>query len=326
MAEFITTTLIDSYAGGPHITETQIGLANQATFGPDDYVLGGGRESEAQVLTNNSIRIFDAVYCIQGRRDVIPASGYTDVTIANGTQGMNRNDIIVRRYKKDESSEIESTEYAVIKGTPNAGEALDPEVTIGDIRTGATLHEMKLYRVKIEGLNITAVEPLFNILKNMAVLQQEIAQLNDKINNRKNNVLIGKWGKSWNLSTTPKNIGSSKPIVDDACYKTTTGANATVTIKQSGLYCVTMYAQGSANQGASACIQAQVIANRTIVDDNYVLFGAQYSYNGFPTNLNMSRIIYLENGTVLSPQIRKSDASGAAATTGSSYMEMVKLA
>lgn len=184
MAEFITTTLMDSYAGGPHITETQIGLANQATFGPDDYVLGGGRESEAQVLTNNSIRIFDAVYCIQGRRDVIPASGYTDVTIANGTQGMNRNDIIVRRYRKDESSEIESTEYAVIKGTPNAGEALDPEVTIGDIRTGATLHEMKLYRVKIEGLNITAVEPLFNILKNMAVLQQEIAKTNKDLSNQ----------------------------------------------------------------------------------------------------------------------------------------------
>ena len=186
MAKFITTTLMDSYAGGPHITETQIGLANQATFGPDDYVLGGGRESEAQVLTNNSIRIFDAVYCIQGRRDVIPASGYTDVTIANGTQGMNRNDIIVRRYKKDESSEIESTEYAVIKGTPNAGEALDPEVTIGDIRTGATLHEMKLYRVKIKGLNITAVEPLFNILKNMAVLQQEIAQTNKDLSNKVN--------------------------------------------------------------------------------------------------------------------------------------------
>lgn len=181
MAEFITTTLMDSYAGGPHITETQIGLANQATFGADDYVLEGGRESEAQVLTNNSIRIFDAVYCIQGRRDVIPASGYTDVTIANGTQGMNRNDIIVRRYKKNESSEIESTEYAVIKGTPNAGAAVDPEVTTGDIRSGATLHEMALYRVKITGLNITAVEPMFNILKNMASLQKELAELNSKI-------------------------------------------------------------------------------------------------------------------------------------------------
>ena len=182
MAEFIETTLMDGFADGPHVTEVQIGLANQAVIGPDDYVLEGGRESEAQVLTNNSIRIFDAVYCIQGRRDVIPASGYTDVTIANGTQGMNRNDIIVRRYRKNESSEIESTEYAVIKGTPNAGAAVDPEVTTGDIRSGATLHEMALYRVKITGLNITAVEPMFNILKNMASLQKEFAELNSKLN------------------------------------------------------------------------------------------------------------------------------------------------
>lgn len=89
---------------------------------------------------------------------------------------------------------------------------------------------------------------------------------------------------------------------------------------------MTMYAQGTANQGASACIQAQVIADRTVIDDNYVLFGSHYSYNGFSANVNMSRIVYLESGTVLSPQIRKSDTSGAAATTGSSYMEVVRLA
>ena len=183
MAEFIETTLMDGCADGPHVTEVQIGLANQAVIGPDDYVLEGGRESEAQVLTNNSIRIFDGVYCIQGRRDVIPANGYTDVTIANGSQSMNRNDIIVRRYKKGESSEIETTEYAVIKGTPSSGTAVDPEVTIGDIRSGATLHEMALYRVKLTGLNITAVEPMFNILKNMASLQKELAELNSKSGN-----------------------------------------------------------------------------------------------------------------------------------------------
>lgn len=194
MAEFVQTTLMDGYAGGPHITEAQLGLAHQATFGPDDYVLEGGRESEAQVLTNNSIRIFDAVYCIQGRRDVIPASGYTDVTIDNGTQGMNRNDIIVRRYKKDEVSEEESTEYAVIKGTPSSGEAVDPSVTTGDIRSGAVLHEMKLYRVKLTGLNIVEVEPLFNILKNQATLQKEIAQSNKDLSNKLTE-LNGKSGK-----------------------------------------------------------------------------------------------------------------------------------
>lgn len=181
MAEFITSTLMDGYAGGPHVTEVQTGLSNQAVIGPDDYVLEGGKESRAQVLTNTSIRIFDAVYCIQGRRDVVPANTYTDIAIASGSQGTNRNDIIVRRYAKNASTGIESTKYAVIKGTTASGTAADPKVTTGDIRSGATLHEMALYRVKLTGTKITAVVPMFNILKNMATLQKELAGSNSEM-------------------------------------------------------------------------------------------------------------------------------------------------
>ena len=181
MAGFITSTLMDGYAGGPHVTQVQTGLSNQAVIGPDDYVLEGGKESRAQVLTNTSIRIFDAVYCIQGRRDVIPANSYTDVAIASGSQGTNRNDIIVRRYEKNASTGIESTKYAVIKGTAVSGTAADPKVTTGDIRSGATLHEMALYRVKLTGTKITSVEPMFNILKNMATLQKELAGSNSEM-------------------------------------------------------------------------------------------------------------------------------------------------
>lgn len=175
--EFVETTLVDGFADGPHITEKQVGLANQGLYGPDDYVLSSGRKSEAQVLTNNSIRIFDAVYVIQGRRDVIAANDYTDVGIDNGAQGMNRNDIIVRRYTKDNSSEIEKTEYAVIKGTPTSGTASDPSVPTGDIRGGALLHNMKLYRVKLNGLNIVAVEPLFKALLDMSTINKYLSQL-----------------------------------------------------------------------------------------------------------------------------------------------------
>ena len=179
--EFIDDTFMDGFKDGPHVTEVQTGLANQGLYGPDDYVLEGGREAEAQILTNNSIRIFDAVYVLQGRRDVIAANDYTDVSIDNGAQGLNRNDIIVRRYTKDESSEVESTEYAVIKGTAVSGTANDPAVRVGDIRGGATLHEMKLYRVRIEGLNIVAVEPLFQVLYNMSHIKEKLDELNGKI-------------------------------------------------------------------------------------------------------------------------------------------------
>ena len=318
--------IITGYTGKPHVTSDQGRDVNIGIMGEGSYVLRTGMQLAAEVSSNNEIKIRDGVLMHQGCTASIKKNTYDSLTITNGSQGMKRVDLIVARYEKNKDNGIESLDLKVIQGTPAESNPAAPQYTEGDIQAGDYVADMPLYQVIIEGLNITEVKEMFKVIGSNKELSNKLAELNDKINNRKNNVLIGKWGKSWNLSTTPKNIGSSKPIVDDDCYKTTTGANATVTIKQSGLYCVTMYAQGGANQGASACIQAQVIADRTVIDDNYVLFGSQYSYNGFSTNLNMSRIIYLENGTVLSPQIRKSDASGAAATTGSSYMEVVKLA
>lgn len=179
--QFIATTFMDGYADGPHITEAQTGIANQGLYGPDDYVLDEGKKAEAQILTNNSVRVFDATFVIQGRRDVMAANAYADVTIANGEQGMYRNDIIVRKYEKDEMTEIENTSFDVIKGTPSSGVATDPEIPTGDIRTGATMHNMALYRVKLEGLNIVALEPMFKVLYNMADIKKELESLNGKI-------------------------------------------------------------------------------------------------------------------------------------------------
>lgn len=157
-------------------------------------------------------------------------------------------------------------------------------------------------------------------------LQEQITELNSKINyDSSKHILVGRWGGSWNLSTTVQNIGSNKDAVDNEYYKSTTGANATVTIKKAGLYYVSMYAQGSVASGASAGIVMQVISNNVIVDDKYVLFGKQYTYGGFSVDLNAGRVVYLPAGTVLTPQLGKSDSSGTTTTTGSSYMEVVHI-
>ena len=65
----------------------------------------------------------------------------------------------------------------MIKGTPASGEAEDPAVTTGDIRSGALKHEMKLYRVKLNGLNIVAVEPLFKVLLDMSTINKYLSEL-----------------------------------------------------------------------------------------------------------------------------------------------------
>lgn len=207
--QFIATTLMDGYVDGPHITEVQTGIANQGLYGPDDYVLDEGKKAEAQILTNNSVRVFDATFVIQGRRDVMAANAYADVTIANGEQGMYRNDIIVRKYEKDEMTEIENTSFDVIKGTPSSGVATDPEIPTGDIRTGATMHNMALYRVKLEGLNIVALEPMFKVLYNMADIKKELELLNGKISDLLKDAIMVKTYTKDNISISGKTYASA---------------------------------------------------------------------------------------------------------------------
>lgn len=213
--QFIATTLMDGYADGPHVTEVQTGIANQGLYGPDDYVLDEGKKAEAQILTNNSVRVFDATFVIQGRRDVMAANAYADVTIANGEQGMYRNDIIVRKYEKDEMKEIENTSFDVIKGTPSSGVATDPEIPTGDIRTGATMHNMALYRVKLEGLNIVALEPMFKVLYNMADIKKELELLNGKLPSEGESYIKFPYGTlmQWGKVESPKG-GPSYGIIN----------------------------------------------------------------------------------------------------------------
>lgn len=160
--------------GDEHITPEQIMDVNIGTYGPGDYVLPTGQKLETQLLSNNSIRIFDGamVYC--GVRDVIAVNNYHDVTIENGQQGMNRNDIIVRHFEKNEETQFGGAEFQVIKGTATSGDAADPEITDTDLRAGALTHDMKIYRARLEGLNVVAVEPLFETLPS-------IPELNDKM-------------------------------------------------------------------------------------------------------------------------------------------------
>ena len=87
-----------------------------------------------------------------------------DLTIENGTQGANRNDLIVARYTKDSVTGIEDCNLVVIKGTESSGTAADPEHTVGDIINGHVLQaDMPLYRVPLNGLNVNALECLFTV-------------------------------------------------------------------------------------------------------------------------------------------------------------------
>lgn len=152
--------IIDGYVGAPNIYADVIGEHNISMYGSGDYVLNVGECLGYELISNNEIRIKDGMFITQGRRGYIK-KGTTEVCrIDNGAQSGKRNDLIVIEYAKDLSTQVESHTIRVLKGIPGA-EASDPEIETGSIPDGAILHQMPLYRVRIEGLSVAAVEQMF---------------------------------------------------------------------------------------------------------------------------------------------------------------------
>ena len=145
-----------------------------------DGVYTNGQSCKATVLSNNKVRIADGIICVGGHFARIPYGDYIDCEIENGQSGKNRNDIIVARFETTGTGGIDTYTCEVKKGTAGTT-ATDPEIVQEDLYKAGKVRELPLYRVKIEGLSITAVEQLFTLRKTNEELEKELASLNSKI-------------------------------------------------------------------------------------------------------------------------------------------------
>lgn len=162
----------------PHIYAEDDAAIFQSIFG-EDGVSSIGQACKATVLSNNKVRIADGVVFVGGHFARIPYGEYVDCEIANGQSGKNRNDIIVAKFVTTGSGGIDTMTCEVKQGT--AGTTVeDPALTQNDIYKGGKIREFPLYRVKIEGLNITAVEQLFTVVPTNGELIKTVAELNGK--------------------------------------------------------------------------------------------------------------------------------------------------
>lgn len=111
--------IITGYTGSPHVTAEQDRDINIGIFGNESYVLQTGSQLAAEVSSNNEIKVRDGVIMHQGCSASIKKNTYDSLTITNGSQGMKRVDLIVARYSRDPSTNVESLALKVIQGTPS---------------------------------------------------------------------------------------------------------------------------------------------------------------------------------------------------------------
>lgn len=146
-----------------------------------DGVYDIGNKMEATVIDNNTVRVSNGVLSVGGHLARIKYGDYQDMVIDNGESGKNRNDLIVANFSTTGPRGVDTYTLKVIKGEAVSGEAADPAVAEGNLYEGATERDLPLYRVRLEGISIVAVDVLYSMKNTMENMQKELAGLNSKL-------------------------------------------------------------------------------------------------------------------------------------------------
>lgn len=155
---------ITNAAKEPHITPLQDSMWHRGMAGIDSCVFNFFENFAAEVSSNNSVKIRSGIGMIQGRYFCVEPSTYDEVTIANGTQGEKRKDLIVCRWTVDEEQKVQSGDWVVIQGTPTTGTPAAPSYTAGDLDAGDLIADMPFYEVTLDGINVIGVAQKFTSL------------------------------------------------------------------------------------------------------------------------------------------------------------------
>ena len=295
----------------PHIYAEDDAAIYKAIFGGDG-VSTIGQACKATVLSNNKVRIADGVLCVDGHMARIPYGEYEDCEIMNGQSGKNRNDIIVAKFETTGTGGIDTMTCEVIQGT--AGEtAVDPELTQDDIYAGGKVREYPLYRVKIEGLSITAVEQMFEIIPSNK-------DLSNKLGNLGQSAAIGQYGSAWNVGTSYQNAGSKLPAVSNDLYETVSGNYAAIKIKKPGTYLLLASSEFGTNAGVGGTAWNAIVPE----SGTEIARSCAYVYGGSATTV-ISHMLQVESSITIKLCSARSAGSGTIQNKGKDLLQCIKI-
>ena len=155
--------LITGYQIDDHITSVQDAMFHRGIWNKD-CIIECDENLDAQIVSNNEIRIRSGIMSFQGRFCCIEPNTYDVLNLNNGNIGENRIDLIVLQYEKNSDTQVESVTLKVIQGTPSVDTPVIPAYITGDIDLGDSPVELPIFQVNISGINITNIDTLLPII------------------------------------------------------------------------------------------------------------------------------------------------------------------
>lgn len=132
------------------------GAIYQGIFGQSG-ILNIAEKLDCTKYSNNEVRMASGDYINQGYQIRIPFGETRAFEIENGTIGQKRHDLIIAEFERV-SQLKDAHSFKVIKGTSNATNPQDPVLTQQDLNAGGTLRQEALYRIVLDGIEITGIE------------------------------------------------------------------------------------------------------------------------------------------------------------------------
>ena len=172
--------ILTGKTGTPHVTSQQFRQFVESVAGQGSYILQSGENLEPELQTNNSLKIRSGIMAHHGNLSVVDIGTYDEVTIANGTQGRQRIDLVVNRYTRNEPSGVESNTWVVIQGTPAASNPAAPAYTEGNLQEGDLVDDCPVFRIHLNGINVTKVEKLLSVIPDIPTLNASLSELSEQ--------------------------------------------------------------------------------------------------------------------------------------------------
>lgn len=182
----MTIELVDGHGGKPHISGEDLGDFKAGILGDAGYVFKRANMLAATLNGSNSITIAtgSGIMPTSGRHFRVTAP--ETLTITSGTQGQNRNDLIVVRATTDEeSTTVETATLVVLRGTPTSGTATDPATQDGDL---------PLYRLQLTGVSVAEPIALFDVMVPYSEFRDSISPSKATITELGNNARMLNYG------------------------------------------------------------------------------------------------------------------------------------
>lgn len=172
-----TNLLVTGSHGGddPHVESKHDALMHAAMLGRGGYILktrNWTMKPTAKDANNITIPAWDLV--VEGRQIYIAAP--TDVNIQSGSQRQKRRDLIVARYALNSGTGVETVTLEAIKGKPSAATPADPGIETGSIIGGAIVSDLPLCRVNLDGITITSIDTLVNVMQPLEDVWDSLTQ------------------------------------------------------------------------------------------------------------------------------------------------------